>query len=462
MKIIVCGAGQVGMTIARQLASEGVAITIIDTDAELIRRADESHDIRGVVGHASYPDTLREAGAMDADMLIAVTRSDEVNMVACQVAYSLFKVKRRIARLRHVGYTARDANGLFAAEHLPIDVIISPEAEVAEGITRRLRTPGAFTILPLARGQLEVIGLGVADPDCPAMGERICDLESNGKFEHIRVLAITRKGITFIPTQQDRAELADELYILARSERRKATMALFGHRERPVAELVIAGAGNVGMHLVRNIRALLPRARMTVIERDRDRARYAAETLGGDVVVLHGDALDRSVLEEARVDQKETLVAVTNDDESNIFCSLLARKLGCRQAVTLVNKSTYATLLPGMGINAVVSPSAVTVSTVLRHVRRGAIVGLQTLREDFGEVIEATIGAGSSPLLTHTIGTLGLPEGIKVGAVIREDHPLDMTAETRINAGDRVVLVVAYGEIDVAEKLLGGAGGRSF
>lgn len=152
MKIIVCGAGQVGMTIARQLASEGVAITIIDTDAELIRRADESHDIRGVVGHASYPDTLREAGALDADMLIAVTRSDEVNMVACQVAYSLFKVKRRIARLRHVGYTARDTNGLFAAEHLPIDVIISPEAEVAEGITRRLRTPGAFTILPLARG----------------------------------------------------------------------------------------------------------------------------------------------------------------------------------------------------------------------------------------------------------------------------------------------------------------------
>lgn len=238
-------------------------------------------------------------------------------------------------------------------------------------------------------------------------------------------------------------------------------MALFGHRERPIAELVIAGAGNVGMHLVRNIRALLPKARMIVIERDRDRARYAAELLGSDVVVLHGDALDRSVLEEARVDQKEALVAVTNDDESNIFCSLLARKLGCRQAVTLVNKSTYATLLPGMGINAVVSPSAVTVSTVLRHVRRGAIVGLQTLREDFGEVIEATIDAGSSPLLTRPIGGLGLPDGIKVGAVIRHDHPLDLTAESQIRAGDRVVLVVAYSEIAAAEKLLGGVSGRS-
>lgn len=293
------------------------------------------------------------------------------------------------------------------------------------------------------------------------MGERICDLESNGRFEHITLLAVTRKGITFIPTPLDRVELGDELYLLARSERRKATMALFGHRERPIAALVIAGAGNVGMHLVRNIRALLPKTRITLIERDRDRARHAAEALGRDVVVLHGDALDRGVLEEAQVDRKESMVAVTNDDESNIFCSLLARKLGCRQAVTLVNKSTYASLLPGMGINAVVSPSAVTVSTVLRHVRRGKIVGLQTLREDFGEVIEATISAGRSALLTQPLGALALPEGIKVGAVIRDDRPLDLSAETRIVPGDRVVLVVAYSEIDAAEQLLGGAGGRS-
>lgn len=448
------------MTIARQLAAEGISITIIDTDAELIRRADESHDIRGVVGHASYPDTLREAGAQDADMLIAVTRSDEVNMVACQVAYSLFKVKRRIARLRHVGYTARDANGLFAAEHLPIDVIISPEAEVAEGITRRLRTPGAFTILPLARGQLEVIGVKVDDSESQATGERVCDIETSDAFENIRVLAVTRKGMTFVPTPQDRVEVGDEIYILARAERRKATMALFGHRERPVDEMIIAGAGNVGLHLVRKIRKLLPTARMIVIERDRVRARQAAETLGGDVVVLQGDVLDRGVLDEAQAGRKQALVAVTNDDESNIFCSLLARSLGCRQAITLVNKSTYASLLPGMGIDAVVSPSAVTVSTVLRHVRRGTIVGLQTLREDFGEVIEATLTGDGSPLLDAPLAQLAFPEGIKLGAVIRDERPLDLRDDTLIKPGDQVVLVVAYSEIHAAERLLGDASGR--
>lgn len=454
MKIIVCGAGQVGTTIARQLAAEGISITVIDTDPELIRRVDESHDIRGVIGHASYPDTLRDAGAKDADMLIAVTRSDEVNMVACQVAYSLFGVKRRIARLRHTGYTARDANGLFAAEHLPIDVIISPEAEIAEGITRRLRTPGAFNIAPMAGGLVELLGINITDPNCPAAGERIVDMLRKAEFEGVSVLAVTRKGCSFLPEATDRIELGDDVHVLVRSDRRKAVMALFGHRERVTGEVVIAGSGNVGLHLVRKIQALLPKTRINIIEHDRARAEHVAGLLGNEVAVMHGDALERTVLEEAQVGHKETLVAVTNNDETNIFCSVLAKQIGCKRAITLVNKRSYEALIPSLGINAVVSPSAVTVSTVLRHVRRGTILALHSLREDFGEVVEAKVSEDSR-LLQRPFGRLELPSGMRIGAVIRDGEMMVPHTETRIESGDHVIAVVTYSDLHAAEAVLG-------
>src|SRR5690606_36969163 len=454
MKIIVCGAGQVGATIARHLASEGVSVTIIDIDQRLVRRMDESYDVRGVVGHASYPATLKKADARDADMLIAVTRSDEVNMVACQVAYSLFGVKRRIARLRHAGYTARDANGLFAAEHLPIDVIISHEAEIAEGITRRLRTPGAFNIAPMAGGQVELLATNVSDPGCPAVGERIADIAGEPAFEGISLLALARKGRIFIPEPSDRIEVGDDVYMLVRSERRKAAMALFGHRERVTGEVVIAGSGNVGLNLVHKIQALLPGTRVNVIERDRARAEYVAGLLGSEIAVLHGDALDRELLEEAQVGRKEAIVAVTNDDETNIFCSVLAKQLGCRRAITLVNKRSYEALIPSLGINAVVSPSAVTISTVLRHVRRGTILALRALREDFGEVVEAMVADGSR-LLQRPFGQLELPPGLKIGAVIRAGRMIVPNAETRIETGDHVIAVVTYRDLRAAEAILG-------
>ena len=454
MKIIICGAGQVGTTIARHLAAEGIGVTVIDSDPELIRRVDESHDIRGVVGHASYPDTLREAGARDADILIAVTRSDEVNMVACQVAYSLFGVKRRIARLRHAGYTARDANGLFAAEHLPIDVIISPEAEIAEGIARRLRTPGASNIVPMANGLIELLCVNVSDANCPVMGERVSDITGRADFEGVSILALTRKGRTFLPESGDRIEAGDDAHILARADRRKAIMALFGHRERVTSEVVIAGSGNVGLHLARNILALLPKTRLNIIERDRARAEYIAGVLGNEIAVLHGDALDKSLLEEAQVGSKETLVAVTDDDETNIFCAVLAKQLGCKRAITLVNKRSYEALIPSLGINAVVSPSAVTISTVLRHVRRGTIVALHSMGEEFGEVVEARIPEGSR-LLQRPLGKLELPTGLRIGAVVRDGEIQALKADLQIESGDHVIAAVTYENLRAAEAVFG-------
>ncbi|MEO3389239.1 Trk system potassium transporter TrkA [Mesorhizobium sp. CAU 1741] len=460
MKVIVCGAGQVGTTIARHLATEGINVTVIDSDKEQVRRVDESHDVRGVVGYASHPSTLLKAGARDADMLIAVTRSDEVNMVACQVAYSLFGVKRRIARLRHSGYLEQDKSGLYAAEHMPIDVVISPEIEIAEGIARRLRTPGAFDMVQMAHGLVVLLGIHTEDSRCAVIGERLVDIAQNSDFEGMSIVAVVRKGRCFVPDEQDRIAVGDDVYVIAREDRIDEVMAAFGHRERVGRKLIIVGAGNVGLHLAMKISDASPNVDIKIIEHDLDRAEYVAGELGNSVVVLHGDALDRALLEEAQTGLAETIVAVTNDDETNIFSSVLAKQVGCKRAITLVNKRSYEVLMPTLGINSVVSPSAVTISTVLRHVRRGAISALYTLREDFGEVVEAKI-TEESRLLRRPLDQLGLPPGMKIGAVIREGKVIIPRFDTQLQVGDHVVVLVTYSYLRLAEALLGASGKRN-
>lgn len=459
MKVIVCGAGQVGTTIARHLASEGMSVTVIDTDQHQVRRVDESYDVRGVVGHASHPATLREAGARDADMLIAVTRSDEVNMVACQVAYSLFGVKRRIARLRHGGYLGRDERGLYAAEHMPIDEIISPEIEIAEGISRRLATPGAFDVVPLAAGRVTLLGIHADSRRCEAAGQRIGEVACAGSLEGAAIVAIVRKGRCFVPDDSDRIELDDDVYVLVETSRIDAVMAAFGHRERIARSLVIVGGGNVGLHLARKLRQASLQPVLKIIEHDRERAEHISGALRSDAIVLHGDALDRAVLDEAQVGQSETIVAVTNDDETNIFASVLAKQLGCKRAITLVNKSSYGALMPTLGINSVVSPSAVTISTVLQHVRHGPIAAIYALREDFGEIVDAEITA-SSRLAVRPIGQLGLPTGFRIGLVVRDDVAFVPEPETLLREGDHIIALVTYSYLRLAEALLGAQGTR--
>jgi trk system potassium uptake protein TrkA len=458
VRVIICGAGQVGTTIARHLASEGLDVTVIDHDQVQTRRIDESYDVRGIVGHASHPQTLELAGAKDADMLIAVTQSDEVNMVACQVAYSLFNVKRRFARLRHAGYLAQDGRGLYAAEHLPIDVIISPEIEVAEGIARRLRTPGAFDMVPMASGRIQLLGIHASTKTCGAVGRRIDELADANADSPASVIAIVRAGRSFVPTPEDRVEAGDDLYMLTRTDAVEAVTLTFGHYEREARNVIIVGAGNVGMHLARKFRLQSPKASLKIIEQDRAKAERASQEFQGSVVVLHGDALDAGLLREARASSAETIVAVTNDDETNIFSSVLAKQAGCHRAITLVNKPSYESVMPILGIDAVVSPSAITISTVLRHVRHGAIMGLYTLREDFGEVIEAEL-ASDSRLLLRPLAQLGLPPGMKIGAVVRDGVMLVPGPDTTLRSGDFVIAVVTYSYLRLAEALLGSRGG---
>lgn len=454
MKVIVCGAGQVGTTIARHLASEGVSVTVIDIDAQLVRRVDESYDVRGVVGHASYPATLRKADARDADIIIAVTGSDEVNMVACQMAYSLFGIKRRVARLRHAGYLAQDSTGLYTAEHLPVDIIISPEIEIADGIAWRLRTPGAFDMVPMAGGLVELLGIHVESATSPVVGKRICDIADQPEFEGMAVMACIRKGRSFVPVDHDRIEVGDDVYVVVRADKAKDTMVAFGHRDREARNLVVVGGGNVGLHLAQKIRRTTPGVNVKIIEHNLERARYISDELGSGVIVLHGDALDQQMLEEAQTSLAETIVAVTNDDETNIFASVLAKQVGCKRAITLINKRNYEALTPALGIDAVVSPSAITISTVLRHVRRGSIAALHTLREDFGEVIEVEL-TEESRMLHQPLGKLGLPPGMRIGAVVRDRQVIIPTAQTQLLVGDHIVALVTYSYIRLAEALLG-------
>lgn len=455
MKIIVCGAGQVGSTIARHLAAEGMDVTVLDIDPAQARRVDESYDVRGMVGHASHPEVLERAGASDADMLIAVTRSDEVNMVASQVAYTLFRVPRRIARVRHHGYLDPLSRTLYGADQLPIDVVISPEVEVANGIARRLRTPGAFDTMPLADGKVQLIGIHCDSKGCAFVGRQIRDVPAILPDPHMIIVAVIRNGEAFVPKPDDRIQLGDDVYVVTEPSRVDRVMTAFGHEERVARRVVIIGGGNVGLNLANMLAREAPYVRVKIIEHNRDRAEYISREIGEKAVVLHGDALDTDVLDEANIGSAETVVAVTNDDETNIFSSVLAKRMGCKRAITLVNKSSYEPIMPSLGIDAVVSPNAITISTILRHVRHRSVTALYTLREEFGEVIEAQAQEGSK-LTSAPLDEIGLPEGFLVGAVVRDSGVEIPKADTRVRPGDSIIAMVTYKALRKAEAFLAG------
>lgn len=455
MKVIVCGAGQVGSTIARHLATEGIDVTVIDSSVEQARKADESYDVRAIVGHAAHPDVLERAGARTADMLIAVTRFDEINMVACQVAYSLFRVGRRIARVRHHGYLEPIWKGLYAADQLPIDVVISPEIEVANGIARRLRTPGAFDTVALADGRVQLLGIHCNTGRCSFIGRRLDELPSFAPSLGIVVMAIIRGGRAVAPRGADRIEEGDDIYVVTEPSRVDEVMRFFEHEEQVARRILIVGGGNVGLTLARRIIDESPGVSLKIIEQSRERAEFVSREIGRDAVVLHGDALDREMLEQANVSSAETIVAVTNDDETNIFSSVLSKREGCQRAITLVNKTSYGPVLPAFGIDAVVSPNAITISTILRHVRHRSISALYTLHHDFGEVIEATAQVGSH-LVSGPLRDLRLPDGMLIGAIVRDDVVEIPTGASRVEPGDSVIAMVTYKALRAAESVLGG------
>lgn len=450
MKVIVCGAGQVGYTIARYLSGDKADITLIDIDEELIATATDTLDVRGIVGFASHPAVLAKAGAETADMLIAVTHTDEVNMVACQVAHSLFSVPTRIARVRNKTYLEPRWGDLFSRDHLPVDLIISPETEVAESISRRLSVPGAFEVMHFADEKLHLVGVRctVETPIVDTMLNQISELFPNLKM---MIVAIMRDGELIVPTGEDQLMLGDEAYIAVSSDNLERTMKVFGHTETEGRRVLVVGGGNIGRELAGIIEKNHPSVVLKLIELDKNAAMKAAEVLD-KALVLHGDALDSAVLEDANVAKTETVIAVTNDDEANILVSLLAKKHGAQRAITLVNKSSYGTLIGQLGIETIVNPRAITVSSILQYVRQGRVRAVRSLGQGVGEVIEIE-AMDTSNIVGKPIADLKLPKGIKIGGILRGDEVIDLREAGAIKARDRVVMFVAEGCSRQAEKL---------
>lgn len=450
MQVIICGAGQVGSNIARYLASENADITVIDQSPELVAKLSDSLDVKGIVGFASHPDVLERAGAPDADMIIAVTYADEVNMVACQICHSLFDVPTKIARIRHQSYLDPMWADLFSRDHLPIDVIISPEVEVARAISRRLEIPGAFDVIPLADGKISLIGVHCAE-ECPILETPLRQLTDLFPDLHIVIVGIWRNGTGLVPTGDDELLAGDDVYFVAETSHLNRAMTVFGHEEQEARRVIIVGGGNIGLNLAQRLENGSRRVMTKVIERDKKRAELVAQTLDR-TVVLHGDALDSDILEQANVAESETVVAVSNDDETNILSSLLAKRHGSQRAVTLVNTTSYGPLIGTLGIDTVVSPRAITVSTILQHVRRGRIRSVHTISEGFGELIEAE-ALETSSLVGVPLREADLPDGVVLGAIVRDGEVVIPRGDTVVRTGDLVVLFAATQAVKKVEKL---------
>ena len=425
-------------------------ITVVDSSGENIRSVHETLDVQAIKGFASDPDVQERANAADADMLIAVTQSDEVNMVACQVAHSLFNVPTKLARVRHQSYLQPVWAELFNRENLPIDVIISPELEVARAISRDLAVPGAFDTISMVDGKIRVIGVR-CNEDCPVINTPLRQLTEVFPDLHIVVVGINRDGRPIVPSADDQMLSGDDVYFVADSDHVLRAMTIFGHEERRARRIIIAGGGNVGVFLAQLIRDEHPGVHARIIEANKQGAERAAEHLP-ETTVINGNALEPAILEEAGVAVTEAIVAVTNDDETNILGSLLAKRHGAQRAIALVNNTNYSPLITTLGVDAVISPRAITASTILQHVRRGRIRAVYSLGEDFGEMVEADI-LDTSSLAGRQIRDMELPDGVMFGAIVRGDKVITPRSTTIVIKGDRVVIFIRPSAVREIERL---------
>lgn len=450
MKVIICGAGQVGFGIAKQLAAEKNDVTVVDQSPNLVQSISDSLDVRAIVGHGAHPDVLDRAGARDADMLIAVTFHDEVNMVACQVAHSVFNVPTKIARIRAQSYLQPVWQDLFARDHMPIDVIISPELEVGRTVLRRLAMPGAFETVDFAEGRVNVVGINIED-DCPIVNTPLKQLTELFPDLRARVVGIVRNGSLFVPHRDDQMLVGDEVYLASDARDVKRSLAIFGHEEKQARKVLIVGGGNIGLYVARQLEKKESGVRVKVVERDRQRAVYAADHLKR-TIVLNGDGLDPQLLREAGIGDTETIVTLTNDDQANILTCVLAKREGCSRAMSLINNRTYSPLMRSLGIDAFLNPRATTVSHVLQHVRRGRIRGLHSVHDGAAEVIEAE-ALETSPLVGKPLRDVQLPDGILIGAIVRGKEIVIPRGDTEVAAKDRVIIVARADQVPTVEQM---------
>jgi trk system potassium uptake protein len=451
MKVIICGAGQVGWQIARHLSSERNDVTVVDNNAELVRRATETLDVNGVTGHASYPDVLERAGARDAEMIIAATHSDEVNMVTCQVAHSVFAVQRKIARLRAQSYLDAIYSDLYRRDHLPIDVVISPEREVAEAVLQRLSSPAAFDTENFFDGKAQLLGITVRD-DCPVINTPLRQLTDLFSTLRAIVVGIRRDGTLFAPAPNDQIFPGDDVYVFTSSDDVTRTLEVFGKTNVKQERVVIIGGGNVGLAVARALESSTNRVRVKVIEKNRARAEIAADSLER-TIVLHGDGLNAALLEEANVSSADAVLAITDDDKTNMLAAVRAKSLGAGMSICLTNDPTLVPLMGPLDIDAYINPRATTVSSILRHIRHGRVRAVYSIGDAEAEVIEAHV-LGTSPISGQRIRDIDFPEGVLVGGIFRDRKYLKPHGDLRVEEGDIVAIFAMTPDVPAVEQLL--------
>ncbi|SLN12708.1 Trk system potassium uptake protein TrkA [Roseovarius litorisediminis] len=451
MKVIICGAGQVGWQIARHLSGEKNHVTVVDNNPDLVRRATETLDVQGITGFASYPDVLDRAGARDADMIIAATYSDEVNMVTCQVAHSVFAISRKIARLRSQSYLDAIYSDLYRRDHMPIDVVISPEREVAEAALQRLASPAAFDTETFLDGKAQLMGLRLEE-DCPVVNTPLRQLSDLFSTLRVVVLAVRREGRLFAPEAGDQLFVGDECYVFAPLEDIPRTLEVFGKSEKKQERLVIVGGGNIGLAVAKALETRGGRIRAKVIEKSRRCAELAADALER-TIVLNGDGLDSALLAEAGIARADAVLAVTDDDKTNMLAAVRAKAEGCPFAIALINDPTLLPLMEPLGIDAYINPRATTVSSILRHIRHGRVRAVYSIGDAEAEVIEAEV-LSTSTIAGSAIRDIDFPEGVLVGGVKKDDTIHKPSGGLRIEAGDVVVLFAMASDVVQVEQLL--------
>ncbi len=439
MNIIICGAGKVGFSISKQLSSQGHSITVIDQSTEDIKKINDTQDVKGIVGRATLPSVLENAGAENADMIIAVTRNDETNMVVCQLASSLFNIQKKIARIRTKDFLEGKWNKLYNKSNIPIDVIISPEIEVAKSLYRRLEAPGALDNVPFGNDKIKMLEIAV-EKKCPIANIQLKKLTEKFPDFKANILGALRKDKFIFLKKNDKMIEGDNVYLTASSDQLNLILKAFGHDEKISKKILIIGGGNIGLHLAKMLETNIEGIRVKVIEKNKQRAEEIATELSSSIVI-NGDALDEEILKEANLEESETVLALTNDDENNIMACVLAEKTGLqKRTIAIVNKSNYSLLQSSLNIDDLVDPRMTTVSRIMGHVHKGTIGTVYSILDGEYEFIEAKI-LEKSELLNKKIKEANLPDHIRIGAVARKDKVIIPRSDFIFEKEDLVVLL---------------------
>ena len=457
MNIIICGAGRVGFTIAKLLTEQNHSITVIDQSGDDIQKINDSLDVKAIVGKATSPSVLERANTNDADMIIAVTRNDEINMLICQIAYSLFKVPKKIARIRSQEYLDPKFSSLFNKENLPIDYVISPELEIAKSIQRKLEAPGALDSVPFADNKIRLLEILIND-NCNLINIKLNELTKKHPNLDANIIGVIRGEKFLIPKKNDEIKKDDKIYVIINSSQMSETLEAFGHNEKVSKKILIVGGGNIGFNLAKNLEESLDAVRVKIVEKNKGRSEFLANELN-NTIVINGDALDEEVLIEANLEEAETVLALTNDDEDNLMVSVLVEKfakddnkIDDKRTMALINKPNYSLLQNSLKIDDLIDPRMNTVSSILKHIHKGTIETAYTILNGEYEVIEAEI-IETSELINKELKNSNLPEEIRIGAVLRDDKVIIPRSNFIFEKNDLVVFLVKREELKSVENI---------